>query len=293
MFENERADVYQKITDAIVASIEAGVGRWEMPWHKAAGVPRNITGKAYRGINIVSLWGASQQKGYECQTWATYKQWQERNCQVRKGEKSTAVTFWKFFGKSESESDDDTPESRSIPFARMYHVFNAHQVDGFTMPTSADERHNERIQAAESFVGTLGATIRTGEPRAYYAPSLDFVNMPRIELFRDSAAYYGTLLHELTHWTGHESRVNRCMKGRFGDSAYAMEELIAELGAAFLCGHLGIEAEPREDHARYISSWLEVLKRDKRAIFTAASKAQTAVDWMQARAAKESELVAA
>ena len=286
----EKRDVYACVTSQIVTAIENGVGTWRMPWHTSgqfAFSPINVASKKpYRGINTVCLWAAAQAKGYERGEWATYQQWQDRGAQVRKGEKSTLVVFWKFANdSSESQSDSDTPASGSrLLFTKGYSVFNAAQVDGYKPKVDAEAPLPERIAHAEAFFGGIGADLRHGGNQAFYSPSGDFVQMPPFGAFRDAVSYYSVLGHECTHWTANAARCNRELGKRFGDNAYAAEELIAELGAAFTCAHLGLSTEPREDHAQYIQSWLRVLKADKRAIFTAASKAQQAADWMMQRA---------
>ena len=263
-----------------------------MPWHTSgrfAFSPINVTSKKpYRGINTVCLWAAAQAKGYESGEWATYQQWQDRRAQVRKGEKATLVVFWKFANDSgESKSDSDTPASGSLLlFTKGYSVFNAAQVDGYAPKVDTDRPMPERIEQAEAFFRGAGADVRYGGNQAFYSPSGDYVHMPPFAAFRDAVSYYSTLAHEHTHWTASAARCNRELGKRFGDNAYAAEELIAELGAAFTCAHLGLSTEPREDHAQYLQSWLRVLKADKRAIFTAASKAQQAADWLTARAAQ-------
>ena len=292
---NQR-DVYRKVTDAIINAIEQGVGNWRMPWHTSgryAFSPINVTSKKpYRGINTVCLWAASQAKGYERGEWATFQQWQERGAQVRKGEKATTVVFWKFANES-AESQDDGAEvaGRSrLLFTRGYSVFNAAQVDGYTPKTDADIPMQERITHAEAFFRAMGADLRHGGNQAFYAPGTDHIQMPPFAAFTDNASYYSTLAHEHTHWTAPSARCDRQLGKRFGDNAYAAEELIAELGAAFTCAHLGLSTEPREDHAQYISSWLKVLKADSKAIFTAASKAQQACDWLIARAGESARV---
>jgi antirestriction protein ArdC len=230
------------------------------------------------------LWAAAQSKGYESGEWGTYQQWQERGAQVRKGEKSTTVVFWKF-AHGTHETEDDTPASGSrLLFTRGYSVFNAAQVEGYTPAIDADMPMPERIANADVFFRGVGADVQHGGNQAYYAPATDHIQMPPFPAFREAVSYYSTLAHEHTHWTASASRCDRQLGKRFGDSAYAAEELIAELGAAFTCAHLGLSTEPRADHAAYIQSWLRVLKADTRAIFTAASKAQQATDWMVARA---------
>jgi antirestriction protein ArdC len=263
-----------------------------MPWHTSgryAFSPINTTSKKpYRGINTVCLWSAAQSKGYESGEWGTYKQWQERGAQVRKGEKATLVVFWKFANNAQESQDDsdEQPSSGSrLLFTRGYSVFNAAQVDGYSPKVEANGTQLEKIAQADAFFAGIGSDIRHGGNRAYYSPSTDHVQMPPFQAFNESMAYYSTLAHEHTHWTAKAERCDRQLGKRFGDNAYATEELIAELGAAFVCAHLGLSTEPREDHAQYIQSWLKVLKADKRAIFTAASKAQQACDWLVKRAA--------
>jgi antirestriction protein ArdC len=296
----EKRDVYASVTAQIVTAIENGVGSWRMPWHTSgrfAFSPINVTSKKpYRGINTVCLWAAAQAKGYEGGVWATYQQWQERGAQVRKGEKATTVVFWKF-ANSAGESQDDgseTPASGSrLLFTRGYSVFNAAQVDDYTPPPDADMPMPERIKRAEAFFSSVGADVRNGGNQAFYSPATDHIQMPPFAAFGEGVAYYSVLSHEHTHWTASGARCNRELGKRFGDNAYAAEELIAELGAAFTCAHLGLSTEPRADHAQYLASWLKVLKADKRAIFTAASKAQQACDWMIQRAGESAQVVAA
>jgi antirestriction protein ArdC len=286
----DKRDVYARVTDQIVTAIENGVGNWRMPWHtngKYAFSPINVVSKKpYRGINTVCLWAAAQAKGYERGEWATYAQWQERGAQVRKGEKATTVVFWKFaHDSSESQEDGEHASGGShLLFTRGYSVFNAAQVDGYTPKADAMPDGPSRIEAADAFYTSIGADLRHGGNQAFYAPVSDHIQMPPFAAFREAVSYYSTLAHEHTHWTATAGRCNRELGKRFGDNAYAAEELIAELGAAFTCAHLGLSTEPREDHAQYIQSWLRVLKADKRAIFTAASKAQQACDWLTARA---------
>lgn len=261
-----------------------------MPWHTSgryAFSPINATSKKpYRGINTVCLWAAAQAKGYERGEWATYQQWQDKGAQVRKGEKATLVVFWKFANDAaESQDDDAESAGRSrLLFTRGYSVFNAAQVDGYMPRAEAEATMPERIAHAEAFFGAIGADLRHGGNQAFYAPAADHIQMPPFGAFADNVAYYSTLAHEHTHWTAPTVRCDRQLGKRFGDNAYATEELVAELGAAFTCAHLGLSTEPREDHAQYINSWLRVLKADSRAIFTAASKAQQATDWLIQRA---------
>lgn len=279
-------DTYQTITDSIIDAIEKGAGKYEMPWKVLGNVktsPINASSRnAYRGINTLVLGGAAMEAGYQSGEWATYKQWQDAGAQVRKGEKSTAIVFWKFL-EIGRETEDGETESKTLPMIRLYRVFNAQQVEGYTAPELPEVQPEPRIAECERFVSALGATVNHGGNRAFYSLVSDSVNMPTFNQFNRPESYYSVLAHELTHWTGHSARCNREFGKRFGDMAYAAEELVAELGAAFTCSKLGVEIDPRTDHAPYISSWLKVLRSDSRAIFTAASKAQAAADWMIAQ----------
>lgn len=281
----ERFDIHQHITDRIVASIEAGAGKWQMPWHRGSGSrhPVNIaSGNKYRGINVLALWIDAQVNGYSSHEWGTFRQWMAKGATVRKGAKASYVVFYKELDLSEAEQADGEPKRRLI--ARATPVFNADQVDGLAVETA--EVAVAEIGAVDVFVQATGAVVREGGAQACYMPSIDEIRMPQRGAFTGSAtssateAYYATLLHELTHWTAPAHRCGRDLSGRFGTEAYAMEELIAELGAAFLCADLGISVEPRADHAQYLAHWLQVLKADKRAIFTAASKAAEAAAFL-------------
>jgi len=291
-----KLDVYRRVTDSIITAIEAGVGNWRMPWHtsgKYAFSPINATSKKpYRGINTVCLWAAAQAKGYDSGEWATYAQWQDRGAQVRKGEKSTTVVFWKFANGSAESQDDGEEQSGSgsrFLFTRGYSVFNAAQVDGYTPIVDPDAPIEERIEHAEQFFRRIPANVVHLGNRAFYTPLDDSITLPPFGAFFTPQDYYSTRAHESGHWTGAASRCNREFGKRFGDNSYAVEERVAELTAAFTMAHLGLRSEPREDHAQYIQSWLRVLRADKRAIFTAASKAQQAADYLL----KQSGLIAA
>jgi antirestriction protein ArdC len=294
----EKRDVYATVTSQIINAIEQGVSNWRMPWHtsgKFAFSPINVTSKKpYRGINTVCLWAAAQAKGYERGEWATYQQWHERGAQVRKGEKATLVVFWKFANSAaETDDGDDTPKSGSrLLFTRGYSVFNAAQVDGYTPKSDPDTPIEQRIEAAEQFFSRINARVTHLGNRAFYSPDTDSITLPPFAAFFTPTDYYSTRAHETGHWTSHADRCNRELGKRFGDNAYSVEELIAELTAAFTCAHLGLSSEPRPDHAQYIQSWLHVLKADKRAIFTAASKAQQAADFMIQQSERTAEVAA-
>jgi antirestriction protein ArdC len=297
-------DVYQTVTDRIVSMIERGTGEWCMPWHASSigepgapvVMPRNVTGRAYRGVNVPLLWAAAEACGYASPIWATYKQWRERGAQVRRGEKSTLVIFWKPIEVANDDGDDGDGDTETRLIARGYAVFNAAQVDGFDPPPFnggvGKRPEPERIETAEAFFHNVGATVCHGGNRAFYTSAGDYIQMPEFRQFVAPDRYYSTLAHEHVHWSGVAHRCAREFGKRFGDEAYAFEELVAELGAAFLCADLGLSNEPRPDHAAYIASWLRVLKNDKRAIFTAASKAQAAADYLAASQPSEMQLAA-
>ena len=278
-------ELFEGITRQIVAEIELGAEKLVMPWHrwgKGTGSPINvISGRPYHGINVLLLWAAAEAEGHASGCWATYRQWAAAGGQVRKGEKATPIVFWKATAapaQGELESDDPA-EPRLI--ARVYHVFNAAQVEGADLPRrSPPTSRADRVSAADAFFAAAGAALEHGGDRACYTPSADTIHMPSFEQFRDPSSYYAVLGHEHVHWTGAPNRLDRDLKGRFGTDSYAVEELIAELGSAFLCAHLGISVEPRPDHAAYIATWLRVLRNDPRAILTASAKAQQAVDFL-------------
>jgi antirestriction protein ArdC len=281
----------QRLTDKIIADLERGNLTWLQPWqagHKAGPVSRPLRagGIPYRGVNVLMLWAAAMEKGYVAPLWLTYKQAAELGGQVRKGEKGSLVIYANRITKTATD-DKGADVEIEIPFMKGYTVFNAEQIGGlpahFYATAATTNNDNARLDSVECFLGNTGADVRHGGSRAFYSPSLDFVQMPELPSFRDAESYYATRAHETIHWTRHETRLDRDFgRKRFGDAGYAMEELVAEIGAAFLCADLGITPETRDDHAAYIASWLKVLKDDKRAIFTAASHAQKATDYLHA-----------
>lgn len=281
-----KADVYEQITNAIVSAIEEGAGKYEMPWH-ALSTPLNATNrKPYRGVNVLMPWTTARKHAYASNEWATYRQWQEAGVQVRRGERSTTVVFWNFYDRPEEEQEDsDTPEDRPRCFARCYHVFNASQVDGYVVPTAFELPESVRVESADRFFASIPAVVKRGGDRAFYSPTGDFIQMPPFTQFKSPEGYVCTKAHEFGHWSGAASRLNRDLSGRFGDERYSMEELIAELTSCFVCADPRIQSEPRVDHAPYISSWIRVLKNDKKTIFTVASKAQEAASYLQQVAA--------
>lgn len=284
----ERFDIHQHITDQLVAMIEAGAGDFKMPWHMSAGDitrPENVdTAKPYQGINILALWIACHLHGYTSPIWGTFKQWQAKGLCVRKGEKATMGVIYKESLRENPDAGDGEDAEQKLVFARAFPLFNADQIDGYTPPLIDPYGPSTitPIEEAERFItATQAVFIHEGE-RAFYRPATDTITMPPKEKFIGTAtstpteAYYGTKLHEIIHWTGAKHRLDRDLANRFGSDAYAMEELIAELGAAYLCADLDITNSPRLDHAQYLATWLKVLKGDKKAIFTAAGKAQAA-----------------
>lgn len=284
-----RADVYSRITAEIVTAIEAGAGDWRMPWHHegAAGTrSENVSSrKRYRGVNVLALWIAAQARGYVHGLWGTYRQWQAIGAQVHKGERGTTVVLWKQATSSgeDNQDDDDAANYRRV-FARAFTVFNVAQVDGYE-PEAAGALlpESERIAHAETFLSNLGVQTVFGGSQACYRPSTDTVHLPNFAQFRDAASFIGTWTHELGHASGSRHRLDRDLSGRFGSAAYAAEECAVEILSGLILADLGIAHHPRPDHAAYLASWLTVLKTDPRAIFTAASKAQQAADWMHAQ----------
>ena len=284
-----KQDVYQKVTDKIIADLEQGQLTWLKPWNSGNTdgkiiKPLRHNGLQYNGINVLMLWGAAIEGGFISPYWMTFKQAKEMCAHVKKGERGNLVVYANTITKTE-EQDDGSEEERSIPFMKGYTVFNVDQIEGlpdhyYTKPEPVIDGV-ERIEHAETFFTATGADIRHGGNSAHYAGGSDHVQMPYFESFRTPEAYYATLAHELTHWTKHDTRLARDFgRKKWGDEGYAREELVAELGAAFLCADLGLTPEPGEDHAAYIQSWLKVLKNDKRAIFAAAAHAQRAADYL-------------
>jgi antirestriction protein ArdC len=288
--QSPKQDIYTRVTTRILAELEQGVRPWMKPWsveHAAGRITRPLrhNGIPYRGVNVLLLWGEAMAKGYAAPLWMTYKQSQELGAQVRKGEHGSLVVFADRFTKTETNDQGEAVE-HAIPFMKGYTVFNVEQIDGLPAHFYAQPVNPlplcERIEHADRFITATAATIQHGGNQAYYSPSRDMIQLPPFEAFKDKESYYSTALHELTHWTRHEQRLARDFgRQRFGDEGYAREELVAELGSAFLCADLGITPDIREDHAAYLGHWLKILKDDKRAIFSAAAHAQRAADFLQ------------
>jgi antirestriction protein ArdC len=285
-----KTDLYQRVTDQIVLSLEQGVRPWMKPWsaeHAAGRITRPLraNGLAYQGINVVVLWSESVAKGYSAPIWMTFRQALELNAHVRKGERGSTVVYASKITRTGTDRETGEETAETIPFLKSYTVFNVEQIEGLPahFHALAEPRLDpvQRIERVENFFANTKADIRNGGNMAYYNIGSDFVQMPPFEAFRDAESYYASLAHECTHWTRHESRLDRDLgRKKWGDAGYAMEELVAELGSAFLCADLDLTPEVREDHAAYIANWLEVLKNDKRAIFSAAAHAQKAADYL-------------
>ena len=287
--------IYDQITARVLDMMEEHGANWINPFSKngISFMPQNIESKKhYRGINIMLLKWA----GFSSSVWGTYRQWEQANCQVKKGSKGTKIIFWQSLNKP----DDEDKKSRMV--LKQYTVFNADQVEGYVAPDEIERDPVETLAEIDAFFAKIPADVRhSAEGRAYYSPAQDFVHVPNVEIFEDTPTstalecYYSTLSHELAHWTGHKTRLDRT--GKKDLQAYAEEELVAELSAAFMCSILGISSEPRPDHAHYLNSWMAILKDNKRALFSAASAATKAVDYLQSFSSEkedqESEKIAA
>ncbi|MFE0759372.1 ArdC family protein [Inquilinus sp. NPDC058860] len=279
----DRADIYQDVTDRIVAALNEGVRPWDKPWtSKGTTRPLRHNGVPYRGINVLILWMTATAAGYLSPFWMTFKQAAELGGHVRKGAKATRVVY-AGTREIEEEGDDGGSVSQSIRFMKTFYVFSADQIEGlpsaYYVPEEELPPAPARIEAAERFLANVPATVEHGGNQAFYRITTDEIRLPEFEAFRDAEQYYSTRAHETVHWTRHPSRLDRDFgRQQWGDEGYAQEELVAELGAAFLGADLGFRPDHIIDHAAYIASWLQALKNDKRFIFKAAAAAQRAVD---------------
>lgn len=276
---------YQVVTDRIVAMLEAGTRPWVQDWAgTAGGRPLRHDGTPYKGANVLNLWAAGMARNFQSRTWMTYKTAAGLNGQVRKGAKSECAFYVGAVTREVEKPDGDTAE-KTIPFLKSYCVFNTDEIDGlpaqyYAAPPVVQLDPSARIETADAFIVNTGAVIKHGGGRAFYRRGTDEIHMPEFATFGTAAGYYGTALHELAHWTGAPSRLDRTKGKVFGDPDYAFEELVAELSAAYLCADLAISAEPREDHASYIAGWIRALKADNRHVFRAASYAEKAAGFM-------------
>ena len=287
----ERANLYDEITTRIVAELEAGRLPWVQPWGSSdvsapLAMPKNVsTGRHYSGINILILWGAVVAQGFSCQSWLTFRQALSLGGNVRKGERGTTVVYAdRFVPDDERRRARDTGEdAQAIPFLKRFTVFSTDQCEGLpedlvSLPPPVPE--GLILPEVEALIRKSGADLRLGGDKAYYAPALDYVQVPRPESYFAPIDWHRTALHELGHWSGHGSRLGRDLSGSFGSRKYAQEELVAELTAAFCCATIGIT--PTMRHADYIGSWLDVLREDNRAVVRAASAASKAADYLLA-----------
>lgn len=292
-------ELYQSITDQIIQSLEAGVAPWTKPWnsgqkdHLMLGslpLPLRSTGEYYRGINVIILWLTAQAKGYTSPNWMTFKQVQAKGGNVKKGEKGTVVVYANRIIKEEINVTTGDTETSSIPYMKGYVVFNADQCDNLagTVADDVDDVVAE-VTDVDAFFANTNAKISYGGDRAFYVPGTDRIRIPAIKTFKDKESFHATKAHEFIHWTGHESRLHRTLLGEHGSDDYAREELVAELGSAFLCSTLGIVAGVRPDHASYIGMWLKALRNDRKFIFSAATKAQAAVDHLKSYQSQQQE----
>ena len=282
-----KRDLYSEVSAHIVAELEAGAAPWVKPWSATAGAntPCNaITSRPYSGCNVILLWLA-RNRGWPMPRFLTFKQAIEAGGNVRKGEHGTKVIFVKQLQVKDGEGDET--DTRLIPMLREYTLFNVAQCDGLPDGIKAGKptrvrNPDTRDALADEFLQSIGADIREGHGEAYFVPSYDFISMPSFEAFKGADHFYNVAFHELTHWTGHKSRLDRDLRNRFGAREYAAEELVAELGAAFLSAEFGFDGDVR--NAGYIATWIELLKSDKRAFFTACNRASKAADYLRALA---------
>ena len=279
-----RRDLYAEVSERIVAELERGAAPWVKPWSATAGAntPCNaVTNRPYSGCNVILLWLA-RDRGWPTPRFLTFKQAIEAGGNVRKGEHGTKVIFVKQL--QIKDGDGEAADTRLIPMLREYTVFNVDQCEN--LPDSIKAGKPMRVRnpdtrdgLADEFLRSSRADIREGHGEAFYVPSRDFISMPAFEAFKGADHFYNVAFHELTHWTGHKARLDRDLKNRFGSRDYAAEELIAELGAAFLCAEFGFDGDVR--NAGYIATWIELLKADKRAFFTACNRASNAADYLR------------
>ena len=294
-------DIYQSVTDQIVTALEAGTPPWLCPWIGGTGdmAPANLSsGRPYRGINVLLLNMRAMTCGYSTNRWLTFQQSRGLGACVRKGEHGTPVVFFKMHEVVDRSAlatshVSQTNDRKVIPLLRTFTVFNAAQIDGLPealLPAPQATPEWCACDVAELILNASQAQIRHGGARAFYAPSLDVIQLPERSAFANATAYYGTALHELTHWTGHPQRCNRVLSSRMHIEAYAFEELVAEMGSAFLTNYCSLHGQLQ--HASYIDSWLQALRNDKRLIFTAASLAQKAADYLLPQSAEDEALAA-
>ncbi len=287
--KSQVTDLYTSVTQQLITALEAGTPPWVCPWNSGGGsvIPANLSsGRPYRGINILLLNLQQMVCGYATNRWLTYQQARALGAQVRRGESGTGIVFFKLLEADGAvltahHAANDEPQRKVIPLLRSFTVFNAAQVDGLPDSLTAVSEPPEGwtpISAAEAVLERSGADIRHGGERAFYRPSDDVIQLPLPAVFPQATSYYNVALHELTHWTSHPDRCNRQLSSRAHLASYAFEELVAEIGSAFLSSYCGLPGETQ--HASYIANWLQALRNDKRLVFTAASLAQKAADFL-------------
>lgn len=286
---SHKRDIYQEVTNKILKLLDEGTVPWRNPIRRSAesdGIPRSLsTKKPYRGINFFLLAMTSLIKGYDSSYWLTFNQAQKLNAKIRKGEKATLVTFWK-----QIEREEEGEKTTFIPVLRHYNVFNCDQIEDFALPDATEEEPNHQepftpIEKAEEIVGKYPNPPQIVEEgsRAYYRPISDSIHIPTPEKFREGEQRYATLFHELAHSTGHSTRLNRKIgngPSAFGAPDYGEEELVAELGSAFLCAHAGISPATIDQSVAYIDGWRKQLKKDKQLVIRAAGAGQRSADWI-------------
>jgi antirestriction protein ArdC len=284
-----RDDFYQTITQKIVEQLSQGVRPWQCPWNATSAFgppsrPLRSNGKRYSGVNVLVLWLESQLRGFSIPVWITFRQAKELGGFVKKGEKATTVVYANSFEKTDTNADTGEEQKRNIPFLRAYSVFNVDQVTGLPEHFYARQQQSsnleERLDSVEKFFQAFPIQKRFGGNRAYFSPSEDYIQLPPYDSFASRSSFYAVLAHESIHATGSPNRLNREFGKRFGDQQYAFEELIAELGAAYLCADLSITPEVMPEHSQYLQTWLSILKQDSKALFTAASQASRAVEYL-------------
>ena len=287
---------YEKLTADLIKVMKTSGAHWDKPWQAIFGsldFPMNAwTKKPYHGGNVMALWFTALAAGYETGVWGTYRQFAGMDGQVRKGEKGTVLVKWvivyrcdQCHAKSDRGCGVKGHTNRRSMFPTVFSVFNVAQQDGYELPKPEEMEDVDTDARAEAFIKATGADITfRAQDRAFYQTAADTITLPLRKQFKNSEGYYGTVLHELTHWTGHEARMDRQNKNPFGSLAYAAEELVAEFGGVFLAAHLGVRTSGHQDSAKYLKNWLEVLQDDSGKLFKAASRAQKSTDYLIAEA---------
>ena len=277
-------EIYSQVTEQIIADLEAGTVPWQQPWNGGFSLPRNgSTQNFYSGINILILWMRQKKAGFTSSQWMTFNQAKALGGSVKKGEKATRILFYSPLKVEEKNSAGDL-EEKTIPMLKVHSVFNLTQIEGLESLVeiergTAQRSEPEICEEAEKILRMSGAKLAfDGGAMAFYNMENDSIHMPEKSQFKDQLGFYGTLLHELTHWTGAETRLNRNLQSTKAKSQYAAEELVAELGSSFLCAHVGLKYTTQ--HVSYVDSWLKVLREDKAAIFKAAAQARIATEFL-------------